>query len=193
MKKYYKYIIGAVVIIGLVICFKSCIDKKESDVVIAYIGNDFVNRELFEENISLITDECTDITGDGEFTVELMEISFNEALGYADKSNSDKKLANAIGMGTARLYIMDKNHVLSDKEDGVFADVSHLGEGIRNSAGQTIAISLKGNANLKKIGIDSNEDLYLAIRIVSEVDKAMDKNIAKKDEAVRNMAEAILS
>lgn len=193
MKKYYKYIIGVILILGIIISFKSCIDKKDYDVTIAYIGNDFVNRELFEENINLITKECSDLTGDGEFNVELMEISFSEQLGYADKSNSTQKMTNAIGMGTARLYIIDKSHVLSNKDKGVFADVSHLGEGIVNTNGETVAVSLKGNKILDKLGIDSTEELYLALRIVSEVDAVMDKGILKKDEAVRKMAEAILN
>ena len=150
-------------------------------------------RELFEENINLITKECSDLTGDGRFNVELMEISFSEQLGYADKSNSTQKMTNAIGMGTARLYIMDKSHVLSNKDKGVFADVSHFGEGIVNTNGETVAVSLKGNKILDKLGIDSTEELYLALRIVSEVDAVMDKGILKKDEAVRKMAEAILN
>lgn len=193
MKKYYKQIFAVIIIIGILVCFKSCIDKKEADITVAYIGYDFVSRNLFEENIQTVARDCEDITGDGEFVVDLMEISFHESLNEADKSNSQGKLTQAVGMGSARVYFIDEEYVLKNKDAGVFADISVLGNGIENENGETVAISLCGNEKISLLGVENGENMYLAIRIVSEMDVAFDENIEKKNDAAWNIAKGILS
>lgn len=193
MKKYYKQILAVIIIIGVIVCIKSCADRKEPDITVAYIGYDFADRDLFEKNIASVTQGCEDITGDGSFTVDLMEISFNKALNEADKSNAQSKLTRAIGLGSARLYFIDKEYVEKNKDAGVFADISDLGEGILNNLGETVAISLTGNEKLSAIGIENGENMYLAIRIVSEMDTVSDKKINEKNSAAWNIAKNILA
>lgn len=193
MKTRYKWMLAVILVVGILICVKSCADKKESDVTLAYIGYSFADRTLFEENIHTLTTGCEDVNGDGEFRVDLTEISFNESLGTADRENSTAKLASAVGMGNARLYFIAEDYVIRNKTAGVFADLSDLGEGIQNEKGETIAISVHGNEKLLNIGIEPDENMYLAIRIVSEMDEVTDKNIQKKDRAVWTMAKNILS
>lgn len=193
MKKYYKQILAVIIIIGIIVCIKSCVDRKEPDITVAYIGYDFADRDLFEKNIASVTQGCPDITGDGSFTVDLMEVSFNKALNEADKSNAQSKLTRAIGLGSARLYFIDKEYVEKNKDAGVFANISELGEGILNNQGETVAISLAGNEKLSAIGIENGDNMYLAIRIVSEMDTVTDKKINEKNSAVWNMAKNILA
>ena len=193
MKKRYKWMFAIVFVVGILICIRSCMVKEESDLTVAYIGYDFVNRSAFEENIYAFTQGCEDITGDGKFNCDIMEISFNDELGTADKSNANQKLANAVGMGKARLYFISEDYVRRNTEAGVFADISSLGEGVKNKKGETIAISVHANKKLLSLGINPDKNMYLAIRIVSEMDTATDKNIQKKDDAAWIIAKNILS
>ena len=193
MKTWQKWALLLVVVFGLIVCIRSCMIKKEPDITIAYIGAEFVNTEKFEKSVTSLEKSIEDINSDGDVNIELMEISFNESLGYADKSNSSQKLANAVGMGTARVYIIDKEYVLKNKDSGVFANVAELGDGIETKDGLTIAVSLEGNKKVREMGIEPKEGLYLAIRKVTEIDQASDKSIHKKDAAAWHIAKYILA
>ena len=191
MKTWHKIGLVVVVIIGVLMSVKSCVDKKTPDITVAYIGSNFVDYNAFEENSSEIKSVCRDVNGDGEVVIELMEISFNEELSQADKQNSSQKLANAVGAGNARVYFIEKSYVINNASAGIFADLSSLGDGFKNSDGQVVAIDIEGNEKLEKMGIDT-KGLYLAVRIVSQMDAVTDKNIDAKYESALNIAKYIL-
>lgn len=193
MKKWHKVALAVIVIIGILIAVKSCVDKKNPDITFAYIGDGFVNREAFEENVKSLDELVEDIDSDGEKNVDLMEISFNEELGAADRQNAMQKMANALGQGAARVYFIEEKYVINNAEAGVFADISDLGEGYKNSDGETVAISIKDNKKVSLLGIDTDEDIYLAVRIVSEIDELTDKHIDEKHESAMNIARYILN
>lgn len=192
MKTWHKVALTVIVIVGVLISVKSCIDKKTADITLAYIGDSFVDRELYEENIKLLEDICTDINSDGEVHVDIMEISFNESLTEADKQNSDSKLANAVGAGAARVYFIEEKYVVNNASSGVFEDLTELGDGFKNADGEVVAINIKGNEKAKMLGIDTDGDIYLAVRLVSEIDAIVDKNIEKKHAMAMDIAEYIL-
>lgn len=193
MKTWHKWVLAIIVIVGIIVCIKSCMDRKTPDLTIAYIGEGFVDREAFDENKGLITPLCEDIDSDGEINIDVMEISFNEELTHADKSNAQSKMTNAIGAGAARLYFIEESYMMQNASTGFFADISSLGGGYKNTDGQVVAISVKGNKKLDRMGIDTESDIYLAIRVVSEVDTITDKKIAEKDKSAWNVAEYILN
>ena len=193
MKTWHKVAIVIIVIVGVFLCVKSCIDKKDADLTVAYIGHDFVQRETFEQNMHEYASLCTDITGDGEIYIDMMEISFNEDLPEGDKQSAWSKLTSAVGAGIARLYFIEESYIRSNADEGFFADISHLGNGITNSKGQVVAISLKDNERVKLFGIEPKEDLYLAVRIVSEMDISTDKNIEAKNSSAHKIAQYIIT
>ena len=192
MKTWHKWALIIVVIVGVLISVKSCMDRREADITLAYIGDSFIDRELFKENVQLLHFLCTDINSDGEINVDMMEISFNEALSQADKQNSDSKMANAVGAGVARVYFMDEKYVMNNASSGVFQDLSHLGDGFKNAEGKVVAIKITGNEKVKRLGVDTDGDLYLAVRVVSEIDALTDKNIENKHAMAMDIAEYIL-
>lgn len=193
MKTWHKIALAVIVIVGVLISVKSCVDKRNADIILAYIGDSFVDREGFEENVGDVEKLCEDINSDGEVHVDLMEISFNEELSQADKQNSEGKLANAVGAGAARVYFIEEKYVMNNASSGVFADISHLGDGFKNASGEVVAISIKGNEKVQKLGIDTSGDLYLAVRIVSEIDTVIDKNIEAKHSLAMKIAEYVLN
>lgn len=194
MKTRYKVLLAIIAVVGLSVCVKSCIGRKEPDLTLAYVGYDFVNRELFEENKAELEEAVGDVDGNGEAVCEITEISFNENLTSADFSNSQKRMANAVGQGSARVYIMDKTFVEKNKDAEVFADISQMSDkGIKNSAGEVVAVDVSGNEKLARLGIDNGEGMYLSVRKVSEMDYVWNKNTEETDAAAKRAAEYILN
>ncbi len=193
MKTWHKIALCVIVVIGVLISVKSCVDRKEADLALAYIGEGFVDYSTFENGRTDLEKLCEDVNSDGEVVVDLIEISFNEELGQADRQNAYQKMTNAVGYGAARVYILEEQFVISNASSGVFANLAELGDGFKNADGETVAISVKGNERIKKLGIDPDEDVYLAVRVVSEIDTVTDKDIDKKNACAMKVAEYILN
>lgn len=192
MKRWHKIALLVIVIIGVLVSVKSCVDKKEADLTVAYIGNEFIDRDAFSLGSEALGEVVGDINSDGEFVIDIMEISFNESLTSQDKSNATQKLTNALGMGVARLYFIEEVYVIANADKGVFEDLSHLGDGFRNSDGQVVAIELTDKAVYENLGLPEEERLFVAVRVVSEIDEATDKSIGKKHKAAMDAAEYVL-
>lgn len=192
MKTWHKTALVIVVVVGILISVKSCVDKKTADITLAYIGESFIDRELFNKNVSALSAVGSDVNSDGEVVVDIMEISFNDSLSEADKQNSESKLTNAIGAGVARVYLIEEKYLVNNASSGVFANLSQFGDGFKNASGEIVAINIKGNKRAESLGVDASENLYLAVRIVSEIDALMDKNIEKKHSMAMDIAEYIL-
>ncbi len=192
MKTWHKTALIVIVVVGILISVKSCVDKKTADITLAYIGESFVDRELFSKNVSSLSAVGSDVNSDGEVIIDIMEISFNDSLSEADKQNSESKLTNAIGAGVARVYLIEEKYLINNASSGVFAELSQFGEGFKNADGEVCGISVKDNEKVKSLGIDTSKNLYLAVRIVSEIDALMDKNIEKKHSMAMDIAEYIL-
>lgn len=192
VKKWHKIALLIILVVGVLVSVKSCVDKKTPDITLAYIGSDFVNYESFDENNRALCDACGDINNDGEVVVELMEISFNESLTESDKARSSQKLANAVGAGAARVYLIEEGYLINNASAGVFADISFLGDGFKNPQGEVVGISAEGNKKVESFGVNTQK-LYLAVRIVSEMDAVTDKNINAKYESSINIAKYILN
>jgi hypothetical protein len=192
MKKRYKIILALIVTVGIIVSVRSCVVREEADLTIAYIGHDFVNRSLFEENRDEINAIVGDVDSNGTQICDITEISFNENLSTADLSNAKQKMAYALGQGNARVYIMEKSFFDSNKDSGVYADLSYLSEdGLKNSDGEIIGIDVSGNEKLEKLGIKT-DGTYIALRAVTEMDGVWNKNVEKTDEAARRLVEYIL-
>lgn len=192
----WKIAIAAVIVIGITVCVKSCADRREADLRMAYIGYGFVNMEKFEGAEGLF-EAVGDVNGDGAAICEMVEISFNETLSSADFANSQQKLMNAVGNGNSRVYIINKKFLDANLENDVFADISFFArpsdKEVTDAEDKTIAISLEGNEKIKELGIDQNEELYIAVRKVSEMDGVMYKNIEELDAAAQRAVQYILS
>lgn len=197
MKTWHKVALAIIVIVGTVICIKSCIDKKAPDLTIAYIGDDFVNREIYDKNVAKLYPMCKDITGDGEINIDIMEISFSDQLNSSDKANSKQKLMNALGNGAARLYFIEEKYVNKKNLDvGVFDDLTEVYDGkknvIKNSAGEIVAISIKGSKKVAALGIEPKEGLYIAVRKISDMDEFWVNNPEAQNKAAMEIVKYII-
>lgn len=194
MKTWHKAALIIIVIVGVLISVKSCVDRKPPDITMAYIGDGFLDREAFEENKDIVLNSvASDINGDGEFNADMMEISFNESLTEADRQNSGRKLTNALGAGVARIYFIEGKYLMNNASSGVFEDISRFGDGFKNASGEVVGIAITGNEVAESLGVDTKGDIYLAVRVVSEIDALTDKNIEKKHALAMDIAEYILN
>lgn len=196
MKTWHKIAIAVIVVVGIAVCVKSCVDKKEPDLTMAYIGKQFVNRDVYEENVKDLYGACKDITGDGEISIDIMEISYNDELSHADKSNANQKMTNAIGNGAARVYFIEKEYVEKNLEVGVFEDLTDFdvsgGKAVRDSSGKVVAIGVEGNKKVRALGIEPTDELYVAIRKITEMDEFWVKDVKTQNESARNVVKYIL-
>ncbi len=196
MKTWHKIAIAIIVIVGVIVCVKSCMDRKSPDLTIAYIGEDFVNRESYDENVTKLYPFCSDITGDGGISIDIMEISYNDELSHSDKSNSNQKMTNAVGNGAARLYFIEEEYVTKNLDVDVFYDMTNLYDGkrnvITNSSGQIVAISVKGSKKVAELGIEPKENLYIAIRKITEMDDFWVDSVKEQNASAINIAKYIL-
>lgn len=193
MKTWHKTILIIIVAIGVFICVKSCVDKREADITLAYIGDGFLDRAMFDAGIEDLDEICGDINKDNAVQIDMMEISFNESLTQSDIQNSRQKLASALGAGVARVYFIEEKYLINNAESGIFADMSHFGDGFKTGGGKVVAISLKGNEKAKRLGIDTEGDIYIALREVSEMDAVLYKDLELKNKAAENIVKYILS
>lgn len=193
IKKHYKIIFAVIAAVGVLISVKSCIDRKKADLTIAYIGYDFIDKTVFASNSADLCANVGDIDGDGTARVAVMEISFSERLNDADFTNSQKKMASAVGSGAARVYLIDKAFAEKIKSSMVLAPLTEFAdEGIKDPDGNIVAVDISDNPRLKEMGVSDTEDMYLALRVVSEMDVATNKRIGEIDAAARRAVKWIL-
>lgn len=196
MKTWQKIALVIIAVVGVALCIKSCVDKKQPDLTMAYIGNGFVNLEKYEESVGELYDYCTDVNNDGEVVIDIMEISYNKELSQADKSNSSQKMTNAVGNGAARLYLIEEEYVKKNLDVGVFADLSDIAGDydsvITNSSGEVVAIGVFGNEKVARLGIEPEKNLYLAVRKITEMDNVWRENVQEESAAAMNVAGYIL-
>lgn len=193
MKAWHKIILIIIIAVGIFICVKSCVDKREADITLAYIGDGFLDRDMFDRGVEDLNKVCGDINGDNAVQVDMMEISFNESLTQSDIQNSRQKLTSALGAGVARVYFIEEKYLINNAESGIFADMSQFGSGFKTGGGKVVAISLKGNEKAQRLGIDTQGDIYIALRDVSEMDTVLYKDIELKNKAAENIVKYILS
>lgn len=197
MKTWHKIALAIIVIVGVIVCIKSCMDRKSPDLTIAYIGEDFISREAYDENVTKLSHLCSDITGDGSISIDIMEISYNDELSHSDKSNSNQKMTNAIGNGAARLYFIEEEYVTKNLDVDVFYDLTKLYDGkrsvIKNSSGQIVAIGVKGSKKVAELGIEPKEDLYIAVRKITEMDNFWNNSVQEQTNSAIRIAEYILA
>lgn len=197
MKTWHKWALSIIVIVGVAVCIKSCADRKKPDLTIAYIGNDFVNRDMFEKNVGKISPLCADITSDGEISIDVTEISYSDTLSHADRSNSNQKMTNAIGNGSARLYFIEEEYVKKNMDIGVFADLSELCKDecktIENSNGEVVAISVFGKGKVSELGMKPTKTMYVAVRKITEMDSFWVDNAPEQNKSAMKVAEYVLA
>lgn len=195
-KKWFILLFFAV-LLGVIVAAKSCASRVEADLVISYIGEGYFDSEAFYANVSPLEDALDDITGDGAKKAEAVSISFSSNLTAAQEQANLTKMSMSMGHGDSRVYFIEKNYCMRYAEQDILADLSEFDFGeaktLSNSKGEIYAVSIRDNPFVKELGIDDTENLYIALRKVSEMDTVEFENIADIDRNARKAVELIIN
>ncbi len=183
MKKFFSgkrlcVILIILTLIGVLVAVRSCTDKVEADLTIAYIGEGFFNSDVFYPASDEIEKAIDDINGDGERNIELVTITFNNNITASQEQSNMAKMTFAMGQGQSRLYLFDKNYCNYYADNEILADLSAFAgdnEVLVNGEGKVYGISVTDNPVLKRLGLDGGE-VYASIRAITEMDYVNYKN-----------------
>ena len=183
-----------VLIIGVIVAVRSCAGRKKPDMIITYIGENYFDSDRFYAESDRLSGGIDDVNGDGERIAELVTISFGTSLTQSQEQNNYTRLTMSIGGGESRVYIMDKAYAARFADSEFLADVSeYAGEdALINDAGKVYGISVEGNGLLRSLGLDDTENVYIALRAVTELDSATNDNIARIDAGARKILQYII-
>lgn len=163
---YYKwhlfFLLLIIVCLGFI--FINMASKTEPDLVVGYLGINYVNVQTFNDNKSEIELLLRDANDDGE------KISTIYAYAVDLESDLHDTFADMIDSDDYDIYITTKAALKKVKDKSVFvaADeyVTLTGKEIdtlKDKSGRTYAVSLEDNDYVKKMGILNTTDLYIAV------------------------------
>lgn len=170
---YYKWHLIFLLLVLICIGFMllNMTSKTEPDLVIGYIGMNYVNVQTFNDNKAEIELLLRDSNDDGERLTSMYA--------YAVDLENDlhDTFAEMIDTDNYDIYITTKSALKKAEDKSVFVSASEYvnlsGKDIdtlKDKSGRVYAVSLEDNEYLKKMGIMNTTDLYIAVA-QSENDK----------------------
>lgn len=170
---YYKWhlLFLLLVLICVGFMFLNITSTTEPDLVIGYIGINYVNVQTFNDNKGEIELLLRDSNDDGERLTSMYA--------YAVDLENDlhDTFAEMIDTDNYDIYITTKSALKKAEDKSVFVSASEYvnlsGKDIdtlKDKSGRVYAVSLEDNEYLKKMGIMNTTDLYIAVA-QSENDK----------------------
>lgn len=189
---YYKWhlIFLLLVLICLGFMLLNMTSTTEPDLVIGYIGMNYVNVQTFNDNKAEIELLLRDSNDDGERLTSMYA--------YAVDLENDlhDTFAEMIDADNYDIYITTKSALKKAEDKSVFVTASEYvnlsGKDIatlKDKSGRVYAVSLEDNEYLKKMGIMNTADLYIAVA-QSESDK--EGNLPGNRKNGRNIAGYII-
>ena len=172
-------ILVIITVIGIIVAVRSCTEKVDADLTIAYIGDELFNSDVFYPAAPEIEAEIDDINGDGKRKIELVTITFNKNITFSQEQSNMAKMTMSMGQGQSRLYFMDKEYCERYADSEILMDISDIAGGrevLTNEQGKVYAISMNGNNNLRRLGLIDTSEVYAAVRAITEMDYINFKN-----------------
>ncbi len=187
-------LLALVITAGVAVAVRSCAAREKPDLTLTYIGENYFSSDRFYDARRLIEDNIDDVNGDGKRVAEIAVISFGTNITGAQEQNNLTRLTMSMGGGESRIYIMDKGYAVRYADSEVLADVADFasGDALTNADGKVYAVSVEGNPVLERLGLSDSEDVYIALRAVTEMDGVNFKNIDAIDAAARKAYEYII-
>ena len=190
--EYYKWhlIFLLLVIICLVFAFMNMTTSEKPDLTIGYIGTDYVNVQTFNDNKGEFELLLRDADDNGNTTAEMYAYAVDL------QADLDETLLEMIDSEGYQIIISTKKAFENLEDKTVFINaeeyVNLKGKKLsvlEDKKGNPFAVSLKDNDHMKKMGILSSDDLYIAVS-KAKADKNGDIPVTAKNG--RNIAGYIL-
>ncbi len=188
---YYNWIkIAAIVfaVVFIAVTFMQCSQRKEIDLGIMYVGKAVVSENLpkLAQEIEK-TNIISDADEDGEITLNTKAIVIPLSKEKMIEQQVPEQIQVEIISGENRLYILEKETLISYAVDENFADISDLAEKFNvpkenclcYENGSVYAIPAGENALLKELEIETS-GMYFALRNYLPKDKDKPENLNVK-------------
>ncbi len=164
---YYKW--HLIFLLLITICFAfifiNMTTSTEPDIIIGYIGTNYVNVQTFNDNKGDIEKVLADANDDDKkiaqmyaYTVDLQDTLEETLLEMIDSDEYDICISNkeAFNSFEDKSKFVTVNEYISDIESSKY-------ETIKDKSGRIYAVSLKDNEYAKKLGIMDTTDTYIAV------------------------------
>lgn len=191
---YHKYqVLGSLVIIlFFVMTISECAMKKDSDLSIGYISQEYKDTETFRQTVSEI---IPDISGDGVSNAVINSVIFKEVPDMDTDMMMGQKAVAMFASGDYQIYIMDKEYFEADICNEMFIDLSplltaELKEGAIMRGGEIVAVKTQLSSFLNQNGF-SGDNIYVGISGLIEDNKDNEKSIKLLENAKKFFKENI--
>lgn len=188
--RYYKWhIVFALLVITCIgFMLVNMASQVDSDLIIGYVGTNYVNVQNFNDRKSEIELLLKDTTGDDKRVANM--VAYTADL----QSDIDEHLQEMVDDDSYDIYIASKDTFAAFPDKSAFVDAEayvNFGENapdtLKDSSGRVYATSLAENEFIRDLGVVDTTGLYIAV--------AMDKDgeeISDKRKNARNIAGYII-
>lgn len=162
---FYKWHLFFLILIVICVVFvlSNVTQKKEPDIMIGYVGKNYINVQTFNDNKGIIELLLHDATGDGE------KISSIGAYAVDLESDLHEVFEKLVDKDSFDLFIAEKTAFTKYKDKSVFVTATEYVnlserplETLKDDNGRIYAVSLEGIDFMKRMGFVDSTDLYIA-------------------------------
>ena len=193
---YHKWhlLAGILILSMLVVAVHSCIKKESIDMYVLYMANGAYSTQAAEEFALKLEQYIDDIDGDGEKRVQVISVTFSDAVARTDQSQEAtlSKMVGQISSGPALFYVFDEENyqALKEAQVQILAPLStneeaptYFEEDRYNASDSGFFKGLKGWA-------EKGKKLYFGIRVSDGIEEsdARFKQIEQSKKALDRIA-----
>lgn len=158
---YYKWHILFIVLVIVCVCFifTSLFSEKDPDLIMGYVGTNYVDTQMFEDNKDAIQGLSKSATSQKKAYIILEDYPVNteeEILSWFE---------DMIETHSYHIYIAPKKAFLNHKNKSDFATIKNPMDNVDcliDDNGRTYAVSIEDNSYMKRLGFSKREGLYIA-------------------------------
>ena len=198
---YYKIhvIVGVFIAILLAITLRDCANNIEPDLTIAYMGKNYISEEIGQVLKDQLSKVLADVNNDERVELSFLPIILTDDIKSETDIAMQQKAMIVIASGEAQMFLLDSSNLkklisqgalqpLDDVVSQYNIDIEQYPEIKATAEGEQephiYGLPLDGNRIFEEKGLQT-EDLYIAIRVMSQGDQNKAKVVSMYDNAFR--------
>lgn len=180
---YYKThtIAGVFALLIIIYSVVECANNVKPDATVTYVGSSYFAEEYiaaFEQELSGYID---DIDGDGNKNAMFTPLTVPEEVKSEQDIAMQQKIQIELAVGETYLYILDKKYFDLYNEQDLFLDIS----GYAGMPSPVYGIKAGESPVLRSLGISKDDEMYVAVRILTMGDEKKEKKVAAQENAIK--------
>ncbi|NLB80604.1 MAG: hypothetical protein GX800_03080 [Clostridiaceae bacterium] len=180
---YYKShtIVGFFVLLIVVYSAVECANRVTPDVSVTYIGSHFLNEDFVTNFEQQLSEGIEDINNDGIKNIQFLLIHISGEVKSEQDFAMQQKAQLEMTVGESTLFILDENHFNLFNEQGLFLDIAPF----VGQEGPIYGLNASDSQILSDLGIQSDDDIYVVLRVLNQGDEKKEERVANHDNAKR--------